>query len=402
MKSKTTAGVVAGLVAFGAASSASAAPVTVDLRVEGPTRTLAEQKVTVDVRPFKFSNSSQTYQCDGTGPSGSTTTPSPTRNGALAEASERTPFELTGTFGTFGASFERINGESVAFNSQTNEFLGEYKNGRFAEFGGCGDPVTNGDDVLYAYGDGSERLLRLAGPATVKPGESATLTVTDQADGQAVAGATVADRITDSNGRASTAPLTMRGPQAFKATKARAIRSNSVSVCVTDGADGFCGTTKPGDPPQPATMTTPPTASTCITTGDDGFCGTVDRRAPSGRIGSVREGQRFARGRGPRELSGSVGRDGTGIAKVELRLTRNDRGRCSFYDAGTERLRRMRWCGAARGRYFFVNDRSDWSYLLPGALPRGRYVLDLRVTDRAGNVDRTLQRTRNRVVFRVG
>ena len=100
MKSMTIAGAIAGLVAFGAAGSATAAPVTVDLRVEGPTRTLVEQKVTLDVRAFKFSDSAQTYQCDGAGSSGTTTTPSPTRNGALAEAAERGRFELLGSFGS--------------------------------------------------------------------------------------------------------------------------------------------------------------------------------------------------------------------------------------------------------------------------------------------------------------
>ncbi len=57
MKSTTLTGVLAGLVALIATSTATAAPVTVDLRVEGPTRRLVEQKVTVDVRTFKFFDS---------------------------------------------------------------------------------------------------------------------------------------------------------------------------------------------------------------------------------------------------------------------------------------------------------------------------------------------------------
>jgi hypothetical protein len=52
-----------------------------------------------------------------------------------------------------------------------------------------------------------------------------------------------------------------------------------------------------------------------------------------------------------------------------------------------------------RGRWFAVGDRAQWSYLLPARLGRGRWVLDVEVTDRTGRRDTTLQRGRNRVVF---
>ena len=38
---------------------------------------------------------------------------------------------------------------------------------------------------------------------------------------------------------------------------------------------------------------------------------------------------------------------------------------------------------------------------MPERVGFGRYVLDVRVTDTAGNVDDELQRTRNRIVFNV-
>jgi hypothetical protein len=117
-----------------------------------------------------------------------------------------------------------------------------------------------------------------------------------------------------------------------------------------------------------------------------------------GKILSVREGQRFARGRGPRVLRGTVAAT-SGVRAIRLRLTRNDSGRCQTFDGRRERFVRLRRCGAARGRWFGVGDRAAWSYLLPARLGRGRYVLDLEVTDGAGNRDATLQRTRNRVVF---
>jgi hypothetical protein len=87
---------------------------------------------------------------------------------------------------------------------------------------------------------------------------------------------------------------------------------------------------------------------------------------------------------------------------VSLRLTRTAaHRRCSTFDATSERLMRMARCGAGRGRLFRANAGEKWSYLLPTRLPAGRYVLDVRATDRAGNTDTLLQRTRTRVVFTV-
>src|SRR3954447_5847090 len=49
-----------------AAPIAHAAPVTVQLRVEGPTRTLFEGPVTTDVRTFHFTGDATQHTCDGT------------------------------------------------------------------------------------------------------------------------------------------------------------------------------------------------------------------------------------------------------------------------------------------------------------------------------------------------
>ncbi len=395
MKSTILAGVLAGLVALIATSTATAAPVTVDLRVEGPTRRLVEQKVTVDVRTFKFSNSATTYQCDGTGSSGTGATPLPTRNVALAEAAERGGFELLGSFGQFGASFTRINGESVGFDAATNRFLVEYKNGTPSQFGGCAETIATGDDVLFAYGSGADPALRLAGPATVRPGESATLTVTNQADGMGVAGAAVAGQSSAADGRITTSPLAQRGPQSFKATKSGAIRSNAVSVCVTDGADGFCNTTRPGTPGAPSPAT--PLPSGQAPGPGPSIVTAPDTKAASGRIGSIKDGRRFARGRGPRTLAGTV--DPEAIKDVRVRLARTSGRRCSYYSGTRERFVAARRCGVKNARTFSVGANVTLSYLLPAALPPGRYVLDVVVLDRAGNQTKSYRRGRNRVVF---
>ena len=171
------------------------------------------------------------------------------------------------------------------------------------------------------------------------------------------------------------------------------------------------------DPAQPvAGETAAPAGPACVTNGTDGLCGSVDRQSPQSLITGVREGQTFAAGNGPRELSGRIGvvpafgqravapqalrPDPSGLLAVKLRLTRNDRGRCTTWSGSRERFVR-RPCGAARGWWFRIGDKADWSYLLPSKLPRGRYVLDVNAIDKAYNRDDKRRRGENRVVFRV-
>jgi len=368
---------------------AAAAPVTVDLRIEGRTDTLYEGTVTTDVRTIDVGDGSGAHTCDGTN-NGANPTPGPTRGAAfVAGASGPGGFSFHGTwFASFqDASFDTIAGQSVAFDPVTNSFLVEYKNAVSALVGSCQDKIADGDDVLYAYGTGSEQLLKLSGPATVPAGGTATLRVSDAASNVPVAGATINGASTAADGTV-TVVLPGRGPQRYKASKPGAIRSNSVTVCATDGADGACGTAQ------------------CVTSGNDGRCGTRDRKAPVAGIRGIAEGQRFARGKGPRRLRAHVDPDPSGLREVKLRLTRNDKGRCSYFSGRSERFRRGRLiggsrCGAQHGYWFAVGDRQDVDYLLPRRLSRGRYVLDVTAVDKAGNRDAGRQRGRNRVVFYV-
>ena len=128
-----------------------------------------------------------------------------------------------------------------------------------------------------------------------------------------------------------------------------------------------------------------------------------DTTPAAGRITGMTEQQRFARGKGPRTLKGNVDADPSGIKSIELRLTRTD-GRALLDLRRHARALREACsrCGAARGRWFSVGDRADWSYLLPSALGRGRYVLDV-AGDRQGRQHRPApcSARRNRVVFHV-
>ena len=289
-----------------------------------------------------------------------------------------------------------ILGESHTFTA--NDYWAEWVSNKFGG-GLCADTLNEGDELLMLVDISDANfaptvfpLVLSSVPASVSPGTPFTVSVTQYrtngtpgtSTAEPASGVTVGSTTTGADGRA-TLSLTGSGPQSLRATRGTA-RSAPVSVCVTTGSEGACGTTIP----------TP-----CVTTGDDGNCGTKDKRAPRGKIVSIREGQRFGKGKGPRALKGIVTPDPSGIADVRLRLTRNDHGHCQTFDGRTERLVKLKRCGAKRGKWFSAGDREQWSYLLPSRLGRGRWVLDLQVRDKAGNVDTLLQRTRTRVVFTV-
>jgi hypothetical protein len=359
------------------ASLAAAAPVTVNLRIEGPASTVFEGPITTDVRPFQFTAGADTapHQCDGTGPAGGTNpsaVPVPTRGAALTAAALAARFSVTGSFNTtFGSpSFASVGGQPTPFDTATGAFLVEYQNGAEAQRGSCGDPIANGDDVLYAYGPESIPLLRLTGPAVATAGAPAALRVVDQRTGAPVAGAAVGGATTDSAGNAAVT-FTATGVQRLKATKPGAIRSNALLVGVGTAA-------------APA----------------QGVAGaTVDRTAPRARLLSPRSGHVYRfRTFSPRLIHIAVAESGSGVRTVKLRLTRKVGKRCFSYSG-----RRERFIGAKCGTGFFfgVSDRQDFTYLLPKRLPRGHYVLDVGAVDKAFNRDRVGVRGRNRSVFDV-
>jgi hypothetical protein len=365
MKIRSSAGLVAGLLTAALLpSAAAAAPVTVNLRIEGPTKTLFEGPVSTDVRDFRFTNDATSHTCDGTAAlGGSSAKPVPTRGAVLAEAAETAPFDLEGIWNDqFGASFTRIADEDVAFDPATNRFLGEYENGQFASLGACADDARTGDDVVFAYGDGSETLLQLSGPAQGSSGGSVTLKVTNAASGAPVAGASVGGATSGADGSVSVGPLASAPHVDFKASKAGAIRSNRLRVCVTQRG-----------------------------------CQTLDSGEPNARVRGIRDGKVFRHGKGPRVIRGIVGAEPAGLRLVRMSLQRKVEGRCRAYSAPRAKLVARR-CGAHPS--FKVSTTGNFSYLLPKRLAPGRYDLRLTAVDRAGNRDR-VRRGKNRVVFTV-
>jgi hypothetical protein len=358
-------------------SVATAAPVTVDLRIEGPASTLFEGPVTTDVRPFQFTAGADTapHVCDGTATNqGSSPAPVPTRGAALAAASLATPFSTSGTFvPSLGSpSFEQIAGQATTFDPVTSSFLAEYKNGVAATVGSCADPIATGDDVLFAYGTGAEPLLRLSGPATAATGAQVAVRVTEQVSGAPAAGATVGGQATGADGVARVGPFTQAGTVRLKATKAGAIRSNALVIAVGAAtAQGVAGVA----------------------------AGSVDRTAPRARLISPRNGHTYRRARfAPRLIRIATSERGSGVRSIKLRLTRRVGDRCWSYSGRRERFIGQR-CG--QGFFFRVSDRGDLEYLLPEKLARGHYVLDVVAIDNALNRDGVRERGRNRSVFDV-
>ncbi len=369
MKHRSPAGVVAGLlVAAALAAPAAADPVTVNLRIETATRTVFEGPVTTDVRPFRFTDEATSHTCDGTTASGgSNATPVPTRGAVIAQAAETAPFAIGGTWhAQFGATFTSVAGEDVAYDAATDRYLVEYENGKGADLGACADDVQPGDDVLFAVARFGDAVLKLTGPASAAPGQTVAVRVTDAATGAGVGGATIGGALTAGDGTATIGPFTTRGVHDLKAEKAGMVRSNRMRVCVSDGADGACGTS---------------------------VLPSRDTTAPTSTILGIRDGQRFSRRRAPRELRGTASADPSGLWAVKIRLTRRHRGTCWYFSGSKERLLE-RTCGKQYA--FKVGESTDWSYLLPARLPRGRYTLDAYAVDRAFN-----RGAETRVRFRV-
>jgi hypothetical protein len=369
-----------------AAAPASAVPVTV--RVEGASTTLVPT-TTVDTAPG-------TFVVNGGGPCSGTSF-----GGALQRA---TGGDWGGRVDAQGQRVETIRGETYLLGADfTGVFWSLYVNDKPLQTGACNTELQTGDEALaYAACGGATagcfagEPLDLRAPAVVAPGTPFTATVSEVTTTfdpnppftattvkAPSAGATIsvgAERFTtDAAGRATIA-LTQRGPVTLTATKGDRVRE-SVSVCVSNGSDGLCGSTVPG---APAAAT--PTA-------------TVDRTAPRARLLSPRNGRTYrVRRFSPRLIRVAVDETGSGVRTVKLRLTRRVGNRCFSFSGRRERFIGVR-CG--RGFFFTVSDRADVSFLLPERLRVGRYVLDAEAIDRAFNRDTVGERGRNRSVFEV-
>lgn len=366
----TLAVLSASLAMAATAAPAMAAPVTVNLRIEGSSATVFEGTVTTDAKTITTAHSSGPHECDGTN-NNTPNTPGGTPTTALDDAAAAHGFTWDGRYDTSFNDFlvEQIGSDGVVGTFDPNgNFWDLLVNRAPAQVGGCQIRVQNGDTVLLEWQTGSKPNLQLTAPSVAQTGEAIPVTVQQYSDANGTlapaAGASIDGQLTDANGNASIS-FTSPGTQHLKAIRADAVRSNAADICVYVPGSGACGTAvTPKTPPPAARDTTPPKL----------------------KITGIRNGERFRHRHGPRKLSGRAS-DAGGIFQVYFRLTRRTRHGCQWYSSKRAVFTSARR-GCAGARFQRVGTRGSWSYLLPFRLPAGRYRLEEKVLDRSFNVTR--------------
>jgi len=219
----------ASLVLAVAAPAAVAAPVSVNLRVEGATTTIFDGPVTTDGHAITTASSAGAHVCDGTN-GGASTTAGPVATAALDDGARTIGFNWNATW---DGSFSDFLVNQVGGESQTStQFWGYLVNFAFPSVGGCQQKVNQGDEVLWVFDAFSKTsALKLSGPAAATTGAPVTVKVVDGANGQPQAGATVNGSATGADGGA-TLSFAAAGIYRLKAERADAVRSNAIVLCV--------------------------------------------------------------------------------------------------------------------------------------------------------------------------
>ena len=391
-KLRLLAALAAATAALGA-TPALAAPVTVNLRIEGSTQTLYEGPISTDAKTLT-KDASGSHPCDGTN-GGVNPSPGATATGAMDDAANAAGFTWDATWDAgFQDFFINRIGPDTNASSPPYTYWGVFVNGVLSNVGGCQQRVNQGDDVLWAYANYGDPLLVLSGtPQRAETGQQFTVSVA-QNDGNGqltpAAGATVDGQTTDSTGHATIA-FADAGNHTFKATRSGSVRSNARTVCVYVPGSGDCGTQTTSAPAgndqsqqQDASgdpSAQQPTLQPAV----------KDTTPPVAHITTIADGKTY--GRGPRVLAGDVD-DAGGIAQVFLRLRATDGGdltsasRCRWF-SGTRGVFTHRSVPCSRARFFRIGTDRHFSYLLPARLRRGHYVFEVKVLDRAYNAGRS-------------
>jgi hypothetical protein len=255
------------LLSLAAAPAALALPVTVNLRVEGPDRTVFDGPVTTDGHDVTTA-AAGTHKCDGTN-GGAEPEPGPTATAALDDAAKLAGFTIDGPYGNFGIDdyfIERVADQSIDPNSG---YWSLWINHEFSDKGGCQKRILAGQDILWAGIPFSvDTPLKLTGPDSAVTGQPVVVQVTDGSNDEPQGGATVGGATTGPDGRA-TVTFPDEGIYRLKAEKPDTIRSNSVVLCV--------------DPPGAAPCTSTDTAAPVVASGFDGSDPDLPRRRLASR-----------------------------------------------------------------------------------------------------------------------
>jgi hypothetical protein len=391
------------LAALCSATTAVAAPIVVNLRVEGSTKTLYEGPVNTEAVAappgVETKSSGGSHPCDvqDNGENGGFAAPGATPTVALRNAAAAQGFEFDATWFASINDFdiEQI-GEDIANNGKNGEFWGYAVNFTTAEIGGCQFRLAPGSEVLWAYNFfGLPHLLSLTGPTGVNVGTPFTVHVRDGQTGQPVAGAAVGQLVggvtttaassptTDGNGDA-TVTLTQPGTETLKATQVESVRSNGLAICAHNGNDGTCGTTNGS-----GTLAPPPLPKSLPL---------IESPPEVVRVAGVKNRHSYLRRSAPRILAGSVEVPaGDTLREVRLGLERTNQRHCFAFDGHSATFKRAK-CHTLH--FFKVADTTSFSYLLPARLPAGRYVYAIEAVSNGGGVTK-LSNGVSRVVFDV-
>jgi hypothetical protein len=385
---------------------AQALPITVNLRVEGSTATLYEGPISTEaILPPGISTKSSggSHPCDvkDNGENGGFGSAAASPTAALYAATTSTGLAFDASWSEKPLNDFFVSQVGSDINGGAPEFpsWGYAVNYTTAGVGGCQFQLAPGSEVLWAYNYFNlTHLLSLSmsGPAIANAGTPFTVRVADGQTGEAISGAAIgivvggtttnipASQRSNEGGNA-TIVLSHTGMVTLKATRAGSVRSNGLTVCVHAGADGSCGTT------------VAPAGSTTSSGGSQVMHPTVV--AEIAEIRGLKSGRVYTRARAPRVLSGRVLlSQGATLSQVRIRLERRYRGKCFNFSGSSERFVRAARC--AKASFFSVGGAESFSYLLPAALPRGRYVYDMEAIDAAGHITRLVDGV-SHVVFRV-
>jgi hypothetical protein len=390
------------LISLSPAAAAAAAPIAVNLRVEGSAKTLFEGPVSTDAETFSTASSNGEHPCDyhhnGSAEgfenegvfSGTPTTA--LRDAALSAG---LPFDAK----WFGSGPEGKGNPGDFFVAQvgpdSNETSGSFASWGYAvnyltsNVGGCQIALAPGSEVLWAYNYFNlAHRLSLSSPASAAVGVPFSVHVVDGstgapqpgvAIGEVAAGVTTTipgSSATDAAGNA-TIVLSRAGTPTLKATAPGAVRSNGVPVCVHNGEDGTCQTKVP----VPAGKSEPHVQAVDLA-----------------EVAGIASGRVFPRRSAPRLLRGRVHVPaGATLKDVRISLQRRVAHHCSTFSGTRGRFVRS---GCGRRRFFSVGDSLSFSYLLPARLPTGRYVYDIEAIESSGRAT-TVGTGTSHVVFRV-
>jgi len=362
----------AALLGLLAAAGAAAEPTSVTVRVEGLSETkLPPTPVALGTAPVvKDGNAS--HACGG--------------GTALAALELATGGNWNGPWNSKFNQYEifSIEGETHEFepSSKANYFWSFWLDEKESEVGACEAQLQPGDRLLFfpsCFGEAcpspAPLPLGVQAPASAGVGEAVQVTVsrfTPAGVASNVAGATVAgggaSATTDALGHA-TLSFASAGETLLRVSAPGSVRTET-TVCVHAGNDGTCGTQAPAlaAPPPAVHAAAPPPP----------YKGPY---AVIAQVTSVRDQHVYAPAGAPRVLSGTVSAH-VAVTSVSISLRRRHAGRCSVYNAVRERFVRAR-CG--RSEFFAVARGASFSYLLPGKLGPGAYVLEVHANDAAGN-----------------